>query len=355
MNTKRIFNRLDDLVEKARRIEISDRDKLVILSDFHMGDGGKLDDFEKNSQLLTQILDQYYRKCKYTLILNGDIEEIQRYSLKKITDKWWNIYEIFADFLRDNRLIKIYGNHDYELRFRHRLPGNIPVHEGLVIGYDRYKMLLFHGHQAHRYPDIFHMVSTIILRLLANPLRIKNYTVAYDNHKKYRIEKRVYHYARQKKIIALMGHTHRPLFESLSKVDSLKFRIESLCRQYHTTAPENKPKLEQKILALKENLHLLLRMGKRPRQGETYSLYDSEPLVPCIFNSGSVIGKRGLTAIEISEGKISLVYWFDQRIQQKNLELNEYPAKRLDKSDYFRKILKTEDLDYVLTRVRLLS
>lgn len=61
-----------------------------------------------------------------------------------------------------------------------------------------------------------------------------------------------------------MGHTHRPLFESLSKVDSLKFRIESLCYQYPTTAPENKPKLEQKILTLKENLHLLLRMEKGP-------------------------------------------------------------------------------------------
>jgi len=355
MNIKRIFNRLDDLVENARKIEISDRDKLVILSDFHMGDGGKLDDFKKNSQLMIQILDKYYRKNKYTLILNGDIEEIQRYSLKKITNRWRNIYEIFDNFLRNNRLIKIYGNHDYELRFRRRLPGNIPVHEGLVIGYDRYKMLLLHGHQAHLYPDIFHMISTIVLRLLANPLRIKNYTVAYDNHKKYRIEKRVYYYARQKKIIALMGHTHRPLFESLSKVDSLKFRIESLCCQYPTTAPENKPELEQKILTLKKNLYLLLRRGKRPRQGKIYSLYDSEPLVPCIFNSGSVIGKRGVTAIEISEGKISLVYWFDQRIQQKNLELNEYPVKRLEKSDYFRKILEAEDLDYVLTRVKLLS
>lgn len=355
MKGNRIFKRLDDLIEKSRRIKITDKERLVIMSDFHMGDGGHLDDFKQNSDLMVHILSNYYLKKKYTLILNGDVEEIQRYSLKKITARWEHIYQIFSKFFQNDRLIKIFGNHDYELRFRHRLPAKIPVHEGLVLGYGPYQLILMHGHQAHLYPEIFLRISTIILRLVANPLRIKNYAVALDNRKKYRIEKRVYQYARQNRIIVFMGHTHRPLFESLSKVDSMKFEIENLCRQYPVASPGKKPELEKRILTLKEDLRRLLKMGRKPHQGETYSLYDSEPLVPCIFNSGSVIGKRGLTALEIADGKLSLVYWFDRRIQQKNLELNEYPARQTNNSDYFRMILKTEDLDYILTRVKLLS
>jgi UDP-2,3-diacylglucosamine pyrophosphatase LpxH len=355
MSTNRIFRRLDSLLKKSSGIEISDRDRLVIMSDFHMGDGGSLDDFKHNSDLMTHILKNHYRIKKYSLVLNGDIEEIQRYSLKKITEKWSHIYEIFKDFHQDNRLIKIFGNHDYELRYRQRLPGKIPVSEGLVIGYKKHQLMLFHGHQAHLYPEIFLRLSTIILRLVANPLRIKNYAVALDNQKKYRIEKRVYQYARLKKMIVFMGHTHRPLFESLAKVDRMKFEIENLCRRYPVAPPGEKPKLEQKIVSLKDDLRRILKTGRNRFQGKTYSLYDSEPLVPCIFNSGSAIGKRGVTALEIAEGKINLVYWFDRRIPQKSIEFNEYPARQLDDSEYFRMVLKTEDLDYLLTRVRLLS
>jgi hypothetical protein len=221
--------------------------------------------------------------------------------------------------------------------------------------YKKHRLIVFHGHQAHLYPEIFLRLSTIALRLIANPLRIKNYAVALDNRKKYRIEKRVYQYARHRKIIVFMGHTHRPLFESLSKVDRLKFEIESLCRMYPIASSKEKPALEKEILELKDDLRRLLKLGRMPFQGKTYSLYDAEPLVPCIFNSGSAIGRRGVTAVEIAGGKVSLVYWFDRRIPQKNLELNDFPAEDLDDGFYSRMILKTEDLDYILTRVRLLS
>ena len=42
-------------------------------------------------------------------------------------------------------------------------------------------------------------------------------------------------------------------------------------------------------------------------------VYDSIFHIPCVFNSGCVIGKRGMTCIEIENGNISLVHWFDKK------------------------------------------
>ena len=294
-------------------------------------------------------------KKGFSLVLNGDVEELQRFTFRNITGQWKNIFAIFSDFAREKSLFKIYGNHDYELCCKKEYPEAMPVTEGLTFRYGENRILAFHGHQALRYPGFFYLISTLILRLIANPLGIKNYSVAYNNRKRYRVEKRVYRFAKQNKILAIIGHTHRPLFESLSKIDSLKFKIEQMCRLYPKAVPGRKKSLEKKIRKCKGALMDLLRNRKRSEIKGQSSLYNSEPLVPCIFNSGCVIGKRGLTAIELSGGRIRLVYWFDRKIPQKEMDLGDYVSKQLGKSDYFRLILNSEDLHYIFTRVKLLS
>ncbi|MCK4836380.1 MAG: metallophosphoesterase family protein [Candidatus Aminicenantes bacterium] len=355
MNSEWIIKRLTKLAATAPRKKISNRNKLVIFSDLHMGGGGKKDDFVSNSDLLIYILEHYYEKKDFTLVLNGDVEELQRFSFNKITGRWKKVFEIFSRFSKRKALLKTYGNHDYELCCKKNYPAAIPVTEGLTFQYGEINILIFHGHQALRYPEFFYLFSTLVLRLVANPLGIKNYSVAYNSRKRYRVERRVYHFAKQKKIIAIIGHTHRPLFESLSKLDSLKFKIEQLCRLYPKAPSKRKLVLKKKIISLKKTLLDLLKNGKKDHIKKQSSLYDSELLVPCIFNSGCVIGKRGLTAIEISEGKIRLVYWFDRNITQKDAGLNKYFPRQLGRSDYFRLVLDQEDLNYILTRVRLLS
>ena len=49
--------------------------KVLIISDFHMG-AGRGDDFQENSELIINILEKYYFKNGWYLILNGDIEEL---------------------------------------------------------------------------------------------------------------------------------------------------------------------------------------------------------------------------------------------------------------------------------------
>jgi hypothetical protein len=74
-----------------------------------------------------------------------------------------------------------------------------------------------------------------------------------------------------------------------------------------------------------------------------------------LFNSGCGIGRHGITAIEIVQGRAALIYWFDRRKSAKYFESEGYQPQQLGDSDYFRVILKDEDLDYIFTRINLLS
>ena len=64
--------------------------------------------------------------------------------------------------------------------------------------------------------------------------------MAESSRRRFRVEKRMYNFARKKKIMALIGHTHRPLFESLPRLDTLKIEIENLCRAYPRAAAAEK-------------------------------------------------------------------------------------------------------------------
>ena len=54
------------------------------MSDLHLGDGGPRDDFRPNAELVHDVLRDYYLEAGYSLVLNGDIEELQRFSYAKI-------------------------------------------------------------------------------------------------------------------------------------------------------------------------------------------------------------------------------------------------------------------------------
>jgi len=355
MFEKNIQKRLNSLLKTAKKKDIQPDDKLVIFSDLHMGNGGKGDDFVKNGDFFYYILENYYLKNKYQLILNGDIEELQRFSLKKIIKRWQKIHDIFNIFHQKGKLLKHYGNHDYNLSYIKKYINEISIQETVKLTYKKNVILVFHGHQANRLGKIFYYLSSLVLQLVANPLGIKNYSVAYNSRKKYAVEKRVYNFAKNKKVLAIIGHTHRPLFESLSKIDSLKFKIEQICRIFPEANSGDKVVLEKRLKKYKNELQILMKKNKQNPCRDISSLYDSEPLVPCIFNSGCVIGKSGITSIEIYEGKIFLVYWFNKEITGKYFDFEKEKPERLNNSNYYRFILKQESLDYIFTRVKLLS
>ena len=46
------------------------------------------------------------------------------------------------------------------------------------------------------------------------------------------------------------------------------------------------------------------------------------------------VGKRGITAIEIENNTISLLYWFDREGEKKHFSHNELPIQELENSNY---------------------
>ena len=352
-NNGTIDRSLDRILREAPAVPLNDAGRWVIFSDLHLGNGGPKDDFKRNAPLFLRILESYYLKKGFGLILNGDIEELQRFSFKKIVNRWKDVFALFGRFQAGPGLIKIVGNHDIELLSKTELQMGIPVREAVRLEYGRDSLLVFHGHQARRFSPLLTTLGHWVVRFLASPLGITNYSTAANSRKKYRIEKRIYGFANERKIAAVIGHTHRPLFESLSKLDTLRFKIEQVCRRYPDLTSPERPAMERKIQGyLGEMKDLLARKDKYDRVG---SLYQTLPPLPSVFNSGCGIGQSGLTGLEIADGQISLVHWFDSRRPRKELERNGNSPEPLADTGYYRVVLKSEPLDYIFTLIRLLS
>ena len=353
MSEKSIEKNLNRLFEWTPVRKLPKKSRIVILSDLHMGNGKGRDDFLKNGSLFRTMLKDYYLDHDYEMILNGDIEELQRFSLKQIHTCWQPVYDLFHEFDRKNRFYKIIGNHDYNLLLLPETEREFHLHPALQFSYKGHSILIFHGHQASPFYENYNAVAEFMLKYLMNPLHIRNRSPAYDSEKRYRIEKRVYQFSNRNKIISIIGHTHRPLFESLSKIDFLKFKIEQLCRQYSEAGQKEKKVIEKDIIIYKEELK---RTSKKEwKTGMRSSLYDSTLAIPCTFNSGCGIGKRGITAIEIIGDEILLVHWFDKRRRKKYYDHYEHKPERLGQSPFYRMILEQDHLDYIFTRIKLLS
>ncbi|MCK4515952.1 MAG: metallophosphoesterase family protein, partial [Spirochaetaceae bacterium] len=217
---------LHDLFSRTPVTPLDDSRKIVIFSDLHLGDGDQTDDFVTNADMFQQVLSRHYLTRGHTLILNGDIEELQRFRLFDILNRWESVYRLFDQYRDEGRLHRLVGNHDMDLV--HRAGHDFRVNDALRYDYEGHPLFVLHGHQTMVKLERYNRLVGFGLRYFANPLRITNYSVAHNSGKRFRTERRVYEFAAAHRVLTVMGHTHRPLFESMSKVDSLKFEIERL-------------------------------------------------------------------------------------------------------------------------------
>lgn len=349
----KIYKVLERLYNSSPVININDSDKIVIFSDLHLGNGGYQDDFRQNSDLFRKILLEYYLENDYTLVLNGDIEELYKFRINQIQSAWSDVFEIFHEFKKKNKLIKIFGNHDYELHKYYHHGFSNDLLEGVRLNYQKDTLFIYHGHQTSSYLEDYNRFSSWFGRYILNPIGYKNITLPVDDASKFKTEKIAYNFASSKKVISVLGHTHRPLFESHSRIDSIKLQIEFLIARLNGKKIENTEIVIDKIKFLKLELENIYK--EKNDSNHRNSLYNDKLMVPCLFNSGSVIGKRGSTGIEIKNGNISLVYWFDQRRSNRYLNYEGVKSKRLNNSDYFKAIFKKDKLESIFLRIKLLS
>lgn len=352
MRESRFGKALTQLIAAAPVVPINNDDRIVIFSDLHLGNGGSRDDFLPNAALFQTVLKNYYLKKHFKLVLNGDIEELQRFPFHQIMNRWQGVYRIFREFERAQAFYKIIGNHDWELARYHHPFLSSPVYPALIFNRPEQQIIVFHGHQASLLMGKCHKLCKWILRYLANPIGIKNFAVSPENKYLFKTEKKVYRFAKERKVVTLIGHTHRPFFESLGVTDRLNCRIDELCRAYSAAEPCQRKDLASHITACSGQLRKLTNRKNYPFQN---SLYNRETLIPCLFNSGSAIAKNGIFALEIAAGNISLVYWSDpKKIPAATAGLG-VQTLRLDEGEYMRRVIKADNLDYIFTRIKLLA
>ncbi|MEX2442043.1 MAG: metallophosphoesterase [Alkalispirochaeta sp.] len=356
---------LGELYQRTPVRRLTSDDRIVIFSDLHMGNGSRTDDFVHNGNLFSDVIRNYYAPSDYHLILNGDVEDLQRHPMKSIVRRWPQVYHALREVSLRGGITRIVGNHDIDLL--EGGPSVTPlamsgheswpetfmeeVYEGLRLNCDSGELFVFHGHQSSRWYEKHNDLIRLLLRYIANPLRIGNRTVAADSRKQFHVEQRAYEFATAHKIMAVIGHTHRPLFESMSKVDALQFEIERLCRKY----PKSKKpgKIEKQIGWLKTEL--MESRSEEPEENDSTSLYREHLLVPSMFNSGCVLGKRGMTCLEIEAGKLRLVYWYDTTRKQKYIQYRADSEEELSGTPYRRTVIKQDSLEYIFSRIRLLA
>ncbi len=341
---------LEQLRQHAPKIDVSEHPRIVIFSDFHMGNGSSRDDFRKNNRLVQSALEEFYLSREYSLVLNGDVEDIQKYRYKRIQKAWPDMYRIFHAFKEKGRLFKTVGNHDWLLHTLAHKYTDFPLLPALRIGWKDHEFFIFHGHQARRMYDLFQPMITLGLRFIAAPLGVKNYTIAHDSEKKFRMEKRVYNYSRQQRIASVIGHTHRPLFESLSKRDMMIYRLEYLLRKLHAAPSAEKKGIEKRIKKYRERIEQIAGLGEH-----TSLLYSELIPVPCLFNSGCGIGKRGVTCLEIVDDQISLVHWYDEHVKRNYVKPSGHDPEVLPGTSVHRMVIKQDSLSYIFSCIDLLS
>ena len=336
-----------------RVIDISNGGKILIISDLHMGSGTRDDLSTNNGEMLICMLEEYYFKNGWILVLNGDIEELQRYSLDMIREKWVSLYKVFNLFARENRLFKTVGNHDEQLLFKRYNSYPYPLYTVLKIETGTVPAYVFHGHQLSNIYTKFNKLIGLCIRYILKPFGIKNILDARNPHKRFIIESKAYAFSIENHCLSIIGHTHRPLFESLGRFDYIKFEIERLCRDYPSCQDEDKIRIENEVSALRKELGKLKR--KERQDVLRQSLYGDELPVPCLFNSGCTLGKKGINAIEITNEDIALVYWFIEGKSKKFIKRGGYEIQTIPESPYRRAVLNQNKLDYILAKIKLLG
>ncbi|HHU36720.1 MAG TPA: hypothetical protein GXZ47_05770 [Treponema sp.] len=325
--------------------------KYVVLGDLHAGNGGSRDDMARNREIVQTLLDRWYLKKDYMLILNGDVEDVNKFRYEAVRRAWPRLFELFFAFEKKGLLRKIIGNHDFPLLGIRDYPFDLLP--GLVLRRNEDRLFIFHGHQASDRYVKYGKLSELLIRFLLKPLPIHNTGVSRDSRRRFLTERRVYQAVRSSGILGICGHTHRPMFESLSKFDNIRFSVESHLKEYGKADSKRKKKIEDDIQMLQKEMKNLSAADLKRRK--TQSLYGDSPfLVPCLFNAGCTTGRHGITALEIENDSILLVYWTDGPNNRPYITGEALQVDVLD-DRWHRYVLHREKIEHLFTRIRLLG
>lgn len=334
---ERIFKALSDLLkcildgEKKKGLVIPfdiATGKMIIFSDQHKGARNGADDFMICEPNYLHAL-EYYHQNGFHLIGLGDCEELWENMVISVKREQKPAFEKEKIFIPANAFIKIFGNHDLywqndplaPLVLKEIYGLNLPIYEGVVlqtvINNKQLNIFCTHGHQGDAVSDGNWFSKFFVSKIwapLQSYLRINPNTPAYDDHLKTVHNQIMYEWsAQQKEVILITGHTHQPVFESLTHIERL-YRQLLFARQV---------KDEEMITSLQKEIEF--RKFEYTQVSEDYL-----KLIPSYFNAGCCCYSDGdITGIEIAEGCIRLIEWKMKTSASERILLEETPLEEL--------------------------
>lgn len=320
---ERIFKALTELLrniqespgKKGITLQFDTESRFIIFSDQHRGSKNGADDFAVAEPNYLAALDYYYTN-NFSFISLGDSEELWENSLTRV--KKYNVLSFEAEkkFIQRKQFYKIFGNHDlywvndplawWQLK---KIYGeDVKVYEGIVLKstahshelatrYSPFTILLTHGHQGDASSDGNWFSKFFVARIwapLQSYLKINPNTPAYDEDMKTDHNHIMYDWsALQNNLILITGHTHQPVFASLTHLERLYKQLQKEAALKNSVAVNDLQK-EIKIRDKKFN-------PDHPKIPD---------LKPSYFNSGCCCFNDGdCTGIEICNGTISMIKW----------------------------------------------
>lgn len=292
--------RLDRAYQQAKRIDFNDQSKFILFSDCHRSDGSFADDFANNRNIYFHALNHYYLHG-FQYIELGDGDELwENLFFKDILEANKNVFLLQQKFFNDNKLHKIWGNHDMVFRNNNTVQKNfseyfdpnlgekvslmpgLQYHEGIVLVHQETKQEIFltHGHQADFMNYVGWKINQFLVRVLWKPLQIwgiKDPTSPAKNYVELiKVERRIKEWILQNgNKITITGHTHRPRFST-------------------------------------------------PNDGQAN-----------YFNDGSCVHPRSITGIEIENGQIALIKWFIDTKEDGVLQIVKEYIQKPEKLKYY--------------------
>lgn len=320
-NDEAIKQRLDEFYNGTEKFTVLPQNsitKYALFSDLHMGDGNKkADSFVHNVDIMNSAL-KYYKSNDYSLIFLGDVEDLWIFDLDIIKARYdKKIYSLIRSF-GDEKVYRILGNHDSEWKFSSDplLNNGEMIHksqEAIKLGND---IFLLHGHQGDYKCDQQAFFSKSFVHYFGRDFNIIGRTFFnYENRSatKSQIpknrEKLYYDWARSKKVILICGHTHNAIFASQSYYWWLKEQIEVKKEELEKIKnTEDKVRINRVFKEIIQLEPKLLDERKKDRKYNRITAKEKEPL-PCYFNTGCGLFKKGITNIEIEGDIIRLIKW----------------------------------------------
>jgi len=304
---------LNGNTRKGRLVNIDPKlQSIIIFSDQHKGARNGSDDFQAAEKNYLAAL-KHYNDHQFLLLSLGDSEELWENTVLAVMKYYKNTFDAEALFASRNAFLKVYGNHDlfwgndpFAGAYLKKMYGQpVDVHAGAVFrislaGKDL-DIFCTHGHQGDAQSD-GNAFSKWFVSYIWGPLQaylqINTNKPSGNNELKTLHNEYMYQWSRQQENLVLVtGHTHQPVFKSLTHLERLYLRREEAL----TTG--NKQQLEK----------IDLEIPRRRREYDHVKQSFRE-VKPFYFNCGCCCFQDGtITGIEILEGTIRLIKWNNEQ------------------------------------------